>query len=27
VTALREVITDGWLAMAPAKLAQEYLRR
>jgi hypothetical protein len=25
--ALREVITDGWLAMAPPKLAQEYLRR
>jgi hypothetical protein len=27
VTALREVITDGWLAMAPPDLAEEYLRR
>jgi len=25
--ALREVITDGWLAIAPPKLAQDYLRR
>ena len=23
--ALREVITDGWLACAPPKLAEEYL--
>jgi hypothetical protein len=26
VAALREVITDGWLACAPPKLAEEYLR-
>jgi hypothetical protein len=26
-TALREVITDGWLAVAPPKLAEEYLHR
>jgi hypothetical protein len=26
-TALREVITDGWLAVAPPKLAAEYLHR
>ena len=25
--ALREAITDGWLACAPPKLADEYLRR
>ena len=25
--ALREVITDGWLATAPAKLADQYLHR
>ena len=25
--ALREAITDGWLACAPPKLAQQYLRR
>jgi len=25
--ALREAVTDGWLACAPAKLAQEYLKR
>ena len=25
--ALREAITDGWLACAPAKLADQYLRR
>jgi hypothetical protein len=25
--ALREVITDGWLATAPPKLADQYLRR
>jgi hypothetical protein len=25
--ALREVITDGWLATAPPKLAHQYLRR
>jgi len=25
--ALREGVTDGWLACAPAKLAQEYLKR
>ena len=25
--ALREVITDGWLACAPAKLADQYPRR
>ena len=25
--ALREAIVDGWLACAPAKLADEYLRR
>jgi hypothetical protein len=25
--ALREAITDGWLACAPAKLASQYLRR
>ena len=25
--ALREAITDGWLVVAPPKLAQEYLRR
>jgi hypothetical protein len=24
--ALREVLTDGWLAIAPSKLAEEYLR-
>ena len=27
VAALREAITDGWLACAPPKLADEYLRR
>jgi hypothetical protein len=26
-TALREVITDGWLAVAPPKLAEEHLHR
>jgi hypothetical protein len=26
-TALREVITDGWLAAAPSKLADQYLHR
>jgi hypothetical protein len=26
-TALREVITDGWLATAPSKLADRYLHR
>jgi hypothetical protein len=26
-TALREVITDGWLACAPPKLADQYLHR
>jgi hypothetical protein len=26
-SALREVITDGWLAAAPAKLADQYLHR
>jgi hypothetical protein len=26
-TALREVITDGWLAVAPPKLAEKYLHR
>ena len=25
--ALREVITDGWLATAPPKLADQYLHR
>jgi hypothetical protein len=24
--ALRDVITDGWLACAPAKLADQYLK-
>ncbi len=26
-SALREAITDGWLACAPAKLADQYLHR
>ena len=26
-TALREALTDGWLACAPPKLAAQYLRR
>jgi hypothetical protein len=25
--ALRDAVTDGWLACAPAKLAEEYLKR
>jgi hypothetical protein len=25
--ALREAITDGWLACAPPKLAEQYLQR
>jgi hypothetical protein len=27
IKALREAITDGWLAVAPSKLADEYLQR